>query len=137
MIPLWCLLPSRPSVRFQEVAQQVCAGHCVCFCVEQAQDLSLTELYFYFHAWGDMGKASVRWAALMWRNAEIPQWLCGSAVSPRPAAPPSDTPDGTMGMNRTGGTLKALPALPPLSFTHILIRSQHCAVCRVRIIKIE
>lgn len=37
---------------------------CVCVCV-------------------DLGKASVRWAALMCRNAEIPQWLCGLAVSLR------------------------------------------------------
>lgn len=52
---------------------------CVCMCV-----------------CGDLGKASVRWAALMCRNAEIPQWLCGSAVSLRqpPPPPPSESPTG-------------------------------------------
>ncbi len=64
---------------------------------------------------GDLGKASVRWAALMCRNAEIPQWLCGSAVSLRQPAP-LQNPNRTMGMNRTGGTLKALA----LSYTYLL-----------------
>lgn len=30
-----------------------------------------------------LGKACVRWAALMCRNAKIPQWLCGCTVSLR------------------------------------------------------
>lgn len=41
-----------------------------------------------FAVCGDLGKASVRWAALMCRNAEIPLWLCGSAVSLRQLPPP-------------------------------------------------
>lgn len=66
---------------------------------------------------GDLGKASVRWAALMCRNAEIPQWLCGSAVSLR-QPPPLRNPNRTMGMNRTGGTLKALALSFSCSHTH-------------------
>lgn len=74
---------------------------------------------------GDLGKACVRWAALMCRNPEIPQWLCGWAVSLRQPPPPPLRPGRTMGINRTGGSLKALSPL----FAHTIIQPQLCADC--------
>lgn len=80
-------------------------------------NLTEIQLYsMYLYVCVDLGKAGVRWAALMCRNAKIPQWLCRSAVSLRQPLPPPN-PNRTMGMNRTGGTLKAL-ALSSCSHTH-------------------
>lgn len=81
-------------------------GQCVCLWVLGVMSeggtspsgwVYLREIVFdvYMCVCGELGKASVRWAALMCRNAEIPQWLCGSAVSLRqPPPPPSETPTG-------------------------------------------
>lgn len=74
-----------------------------------------------FAVCGDLGKASVRWAALMCRNAEIPLWLCGSAVSLRQLPPPllSEPPTGPWEWTKQAASWKhSLPLSLSLSHVH-------------------
>lgn len=86
---------------------------CVCVCV-------------------DLGKASVRWAALMCRNAEIPQWLCGSAVSLR-QPPPSPKPQQDHGNELNRRHVESSLSLSPIHthtylFTCSIVLRAECAL---------